>query len=415
MSRVKIVGGGLTGILAAFQAHRMGVREIELHERLDRLGGVARSAEQHGVELRESCIYFGGKGDPVRDLLEAYGPTFEDFDNDFGSVSPNPAGKPIYIEDFAGPALPCTGVGIAAPKGPSLADRLAAYPPELKQALVRYARWRLGPDLREIHGGAAIPLAINRVYPIGANLAALAEAKRHDPLADDLYAIPRTLWGRTENLQASLPTGGFPNLLRRCRLALEAIGVTIHDQSLVSPRQALAEHAAGDVLVWAASPTPLFKAVGLPTPKLTPRTVASYVFSAAWTGPRPFYVQNFTAEGTCFRVYVYESGGQTLLTAECISETTGSDLRYDIHRLLQGFDGDLALGDLLATSINPRWTYHTVDAIESLGRLRAALADRMGPAFVAGAWEPFARAEKLAQVSAGLATALAAQAQSAAA
>ena len=35
---------------------------------------------------------------------------------------------------------------------------------------------------------------------------------------------------------------------------------------------------------------------------------------------------------------------------------------------------------------------------ESLGQLRAALAERMGPAFVAGAWEPFARAEKLAQV-----------------
>ena len=415
MSRVKIVGGGLTGILAAFQAHRLGVRDIELHERFDRLGGVALPDERHGLEMREGCIYFGGKGDPIRELLEAYGPTFEDFDNCFGSVSPDAAGQPLYTEDFGGPALPCRGVGLAAPAGPSLADRLAAYPPELKASLVRYARWHLGCDLRDVHESAAIPLAINRVFPVGANLAALAEAKRHDPVADELYAIPRALWGRTENLQASLPTGGFPNMLRRCRLALEAIGVTIHDQSLVSPRQALAEHAAGEVLVWAANPTPLFKAVGMPTPKLLPKSFATYVFAATWTGARPFYVQNFTAEGACFRVYVYESAGQTLLTAECVSEASASDLRYDIHRLLQGFDGDLALGDLLSMSIKPRWIYHSVAAIEGLARLRGALATQMGPGFVPGAWEPYAKAEKFAQVNAGLARALGAKEQAAAA
>ena len=406
MSRVKIVGGGLTGILAAFQAHRMGVRHIELHERFGELGGVAVNEERHGIELREGCIYFGPKGDPIRELLEAYGPAFQDIDNRFGSVSLNDAGQPVYVEDFGGPALPSAGIQLSPPVGPSLADRLAAYPAELSRTLSRYARWHLDCDLRDVHGTAAIPLAINRVYPVGANLAALADAKRHDPVADDLYAIPRALWGRTENLKASLPAGGFPTFLRRCRLALEAIGVTIRDNSLVPPRQALAEHRPGDVLVWAANPTPLFKAVEVRTPKLLPKSFTSYVFAARWTGARPFYVQNFTAEGVCFRVYIYESAGRTLLTAECVGEAHHTDLRYEIHRLLKGFEGDLALGELLCTAIKPRWIYHSVDAMDQLAQLRATLRQRLGPAFVPGAWEPYAKAEKFAQVNAGLAAAL---------
>ncbi len=415
VSRVKIVGGGLTGILAALQAHRLGVRDIELHERFGELGGVAVTEARSGIELRDGCIYFGPKGDPIRQLLEDYGASFEDIDNRFGSVSLSATGEPLYVDDFAGPALPSAGIRLTAPAGPSLADRIAAYTPELSQALTRYARWHLACDLKVLHGSSAIPLAMNRVYPVGANLAALADAKRHDAVADELYAIPRALWGRTDNLTASLPAGGFPVFLRRCRLALEAIGVTIRDNSLVSPRQALAEHRAGEVLVWAANPTPLFKAAEVRTPKLLPKSFTSHVFAVRWTGPRPFYVQNFTAEGVCFRVYVYESAGRTLLTAECVDEARPSDLRYEIHRLLRGFDGDLALGELLSTAVRPRWIYHSVDAIDQLSQLRAALTRRFGPAFVAGAWEPYSKTEKFAEVNAGLAAALGADKSRAAA
>jgi hypothetical protein len=402
MSRVKIVGGGLTGILAALQAHAMGATDIELHERFDRLGGVALPDVRHGLEMREGCIYFGPASDPIRNLLEAHGARFADFDNRFGSLSPGE----VYLEDFGGPGFACADIALSPPAGPSLADRLACYPEAMRAPLARYARWHLGADLAAVHESAAIPLAINRSYPIGADLDALAKAKRSDPLADELLAIPRRLWGHTNNLQASLPVGGFPALMRAARRGLESIGVTIHERDLVSPRQALADHAAGDVLVWAANPTPLFKAINIATPKLLPKSFATYVFEAKWTGALPFYVQNFTAEGSCFRVYVYESGDKTLLTAECVAEDGGDDLAWDIQRMLKGFDGELTLGDLLAAAVKPRWIYHTVDAIQRLGDLRASLAARMGPAFVPGAWEPYAKAEKFHEVDAALATAL---------
>ena len=401
MSRVKIVGGGLTGILAAFQAHAMGATDIELHERFDNLGGVALPDVRNGLEMREGCIYFGPSTDPIRALLEAHGLEFQNFDNRFGSLSPGD----IYIEDFGGPGFACADITLTAPVGPSLADRLDCYPAALRDPLVRYAHWHLGCDLSTVHESAATPLAINRSYPVGADLETLSQAKKTDPLANELLAIPRHLWGHTNNLQASLPVGGFPALLRGCRRALETIGVAIHERDLVSPRQALAEHT-GEILVWAANPTPLFKAAGVTVPRLLPKSFATYTFEARWTGALPFYVQNFTAEGSCFRVYIYESGGKTLLTAECVAEDGGDELSWDIHRLLKGFEGDLTLGDLLAASIKPRWIYHTVDAIERLTQLRATLGERMGPAFVPGAWEPYAKGEKFVEMDGALAAAL---------
>lgn len=405
MKRVKIIGGGLTGILAAFEAHRLGARDIEIHERFGRLGGVALSEERHGVEIREGCIYFGGAEDPLRQLLETYGQRFVEFENRFGSVSPGEEGL-VYTEDFGGPALAADSFQLTPPAGDSLADRIGAYPAEIAWPLMRYARWHLGFDLEEAHCDAAIPMAINRVAPLGVDLNALAEAKRSDPLTDELLAIPRRQWGRTANLVSSVPEGGFPAMLRSCEQTLRAIGVNIHAESLVPPRQALAAMADDEVLVWAANPTPLFKAMGIPTPKLLPKSFATYTFAGRWTGALPFYVQNFTAEGACFRAYIYESAGRTLVTAECVAEASDGDLRVELQRMLAGFDGDLQLDDMLATSIKPRWIYHSVDAMQRLGQLRAALADRYGPAFVPAAWEPYAKAEKFALVNARLSAAL---------
>ncbi len=414
---MRIVGGGLTGILAALEAHRLGARDIELCERFEALGGVALPEERGGAELRDGCIYFGPRGDPIRGMLEAHGLSFQDFDNRFGSVSLGRRGEHdlLFTEDFGGPAVWCGDLKLGEPAGESLADRIDLYAPPIGLMLDRYCAWHLGAPLESIHHTAAIPLAINRVYPMGVDVGAVVAAKQASPRHDELFAIPRKLWGRRDNLIASLPAEGFPAFFRQVRRVLEGLRVTVRDETLVSPRAALAEHQAGDVLVWAGNPTPLFKAAGVPTPKLIPKTFHAVTFEARWTGACPFYVQNFTATGVCFRVYVYESGGKTLITAECVTEPQDGPLRREIAGWLAGFEGALTLGRQVGLSIKPRWIYHSLEAMAGLAELRATLAAKLGPAFVHGAWEPYAKAEKLAQVNAALAAALGAPGEAAAA
>jgi hypothetical protein len=250
-------------------------------------------------------------------------------------------------------------------------------------------------------------MAVNRIFPLGPEIPQIAARKRAEPLYDELYAVPRALWGRLNNLTASLPSGGFATLFAQCRRALEGLGVTVHDTSLVSPRQVLAERQPGEVLVWAANPMPLFKPLGLDAPKLIKKSFATYVFKAKYAGPLPFYVQNFTAKGSVFRVYLYESRGQTLALAECVQECGDAELRREIHRLMSGFGGaSLSLAEQVGANVGPRWIYQSLDAMRKLKTLRAAYARTMGEAFVPGAWEPYAKAEKFAEVNAGLAAAL---------
>jgi len=402
--RIRIVGGGLTGILAAFEAHRLGWRDIELHERFEGLGGVARPKVAHGRELRDGCIYFGGPGDPIVETLTAHGCAFETVANLFGSVSRDVDGFAAFTPDFGGPVLETADTAIAAPSGPSLADRIAAYPPAVRETLERYCRWHLDADTALIDGEAAIPLAINRVVPALADYDALAAAKRKDPWTDELWGIPRAHWGRTANLEASLPVGGFLALFETCRRALENLGVTLVFESLISPRQALTQSDRDDTLVWAANPTTLFKPLGLTPPDLIRKTFASYIFQCDFDGPCPAYVQNFTASGAAFRVYVYETGGQRMAVAECVREADPLALKDEMHSLMSGL-GNLTVGDLAHVSLQPRWIYHSLEAMAGLKALRARAADRMGPRFVAGAWEPYAKSAKLAEVNAALAAA----------
>jgi len=399
--RVRIVGGGLTGILAAFEAHRLGWRDIVLQERFDALGGVARPRVVHGLEMRDGCVYFGGPGDPIVETLSAHGAKFETFDNRFGSVSLDAAGRRVFTWDFGGPAVDCAATTIQRPASESLGSRIAAYPGPIAARLEAYCRWHLDADPGQIHGDAAIPLAINRVFPAAADLTQLAKAKATNPWADELYAIPRALIGRTLNLTATLPAGGFAALFDTCHVALKRLGVQVELNALVSPRALLAAPDPAETVVWAANPTPLFKPLGLPTPGLIKKSFATYVFAVAFDGPCPVYVQNFTATGSAFRVYLYESGGRQLAVAECVKEADLAALPGEMRALLSGF-GSLKVGALLHSDVQPRWIYHSLDAIAGLKSLRSRLADRFGTAFIPGAWEPYAKAAKLAEVNAAL-------------
>lgn len=405
--KVRIVGGGLTGILAAFEAHRLGFRDIELHERFDLLGGAALPRVASGLEVREQPIAFGPPGDPMRSLLEGYGLAFDDVENRFGSVSPLPSGDLAIAHDFAGPSLRTPTLRLGTPAGDTLADRLRCYPEDIAQALARYCQWRLGGAwLDEIHASAAGPLGISRVHPIGPETVDVARLKKSDPHYDGFYGIPRDLWGRLQNTVLAQPRGGLAAFFSACGRELVRAGVTIHTQSLVSPRQAQLERNEGDVLVWACDPTALFKPLEIPAPTVRPQTVATYVFKARYFGPAPFRVCNFTTDGGVFRAHLYESRGQVMLAAECVRETPDNDLRREIHRLMSPFGGSsLALQELVSVGVTPRWGCHTVETVTALRRLRAAASRGFDGGFVSCGWEASRPRDAFAEIQAQLADA----------
>lgn len=406
MTRIRIVGGGLGGVLAAFEAHRLGCRDIELHERSGRLGGWALPKVDHGVELRETDIRFGSRGDPARELLEWHGVAFDVVEARCGSVSPAAHGGQVFVEDFDGPALPCRGLALAEPAGETLADRIRAYPAEMQPALSRYAQWRLGDWIDEAHAEAAAAMGMARLYPIGADVSTLADLRRTDHLYDELYALPPALGGRPP-ATAAVPRDGFAALFEACRRRLEALDVVIHDTSLVSPHEALQTCGADDVVVWTADPSPLYRAVDLAPPKPARQLRAAYVFKAEFGRPAPFRINNFTACGVVASIFVYESRGQTLLTAECVAEAPADELRREIQRLTAGFGGEsLVLGDQVSASVRSG-DLPSVEGVRRLGELGRRLDRLTGGALLLAACDAARPGAGLARLGAALADALA--------
>ncbi|WP_369058809.1 FAD/NAD(P)-binding protein [Caulobacter sp. 73W] len=403
---LRIVGGGLSGLLAALDAPELGYDEVRLHERLDSLGGVARSRVIDDLEIREATIYFAPPGDPVTDTLVRHGVALDVFSNRYASVSLDEQGEFRCVEGFGGPAWP-GGLQTRPRDFANLADRFAAYPPAIEAALARYCRWHLDTDPAALHPDTAVALAVNRVYPVDAPIDALAQAKRADPLSDELFGLPSALWGRTHNAQATLPTNGFPAMFRTLSERLTALGVQVDTETLVTPTQAFEAVDRGETVLWAANPLPLAKAVGLRTPEQVRKTFSTYTFEARTSIAAPFYVQNFTATGAVFRAYLYASGDQTLLTLECVRPADENALRSEAARLLEGVGG-ATLGRLIDEAHRPRWIYHSPAVVEMLGQLRDRLYGRCGAALVPGAWEPYGKTQKLLEIREGLIQAIAA-------
>jgi hypothetical protein len=129
MSRaVTIVGGGLAGVLAAFEAHRQGADLITLYEQADHLGGSARSRFRHGLELRTRPILFGPPSDPVAGLLEDYGASLRALADQHtgGPLGCLPTGGFVRLLDTCHTRLRALGVRVQTRKLFSPSEALAS-------------------------------------------------------------------------------------------------------------------------------------------------------------------------------------------------------------------------------------------------------------------------------------------------
>lgn len=369
MARVRIIGGGLTGILAAFEAHRLGAREIVLEDALDRLGGWSLPRVSHGAELRDGEFAFGPAHDPIRQALEWRGVAFDEVDLHEGAISPSPSGP--RASWGAGPVLAAETTTVAEAAAPeTLNDILRAYPRAAADPLAQYCQWRLGVWLDQVHASAAPALGLNQV-----RLAPISETAAAN------VSTPR---------RGALPRDGLNGLFAQASRALARIGVEIRLHSLVSPREAAHACAEGETVVWAADPMPLFDlaAQKAPKPRLIGERVASYIFRARLEAPLPLTVRNYTAEGKVSALRVYQSRGETLVSVECVDEVGDECLRAEILRLLAPFARrPMILDACVLTNMRTRFACPSVEAVQRLDRLEAELAHRHQGRFILAGWE----------------------------
>lgn len=361
MSKVRIVGGGVLGAAAALEAHRLGAREIVLHA-----PSCVVAPLVDGLELREDCILFGDSDDPLRRLLEWNGAPFESFELACGSLHATARGEATALHGFSAPDAPGVTPGARAE---TLHQRLHALPESFAAQLTAYSQRRLRAWLDRVDASAADMLGLDEAVTPGVGSQAV-----------------------------SLPRGGFRALAVALRRALDNLGVEWVDAQPPRRPARLNQH---EVLVWTADPELLLP--GGSRPFTTPDRTVSHVFRARFAGPRPFVVRNYSAAGSVFALYVYETRGETLVSAVCVQDATECAVRAEAQAMLDAFSGEPArVGEHLAARSRTRGLALTLEARRCL----EDVARRNGPAFVGGAWTRATLSARFAEVSQGLAHAL---------
>lgn len=144
-TRVIVIGGGVSGLVAARECAKVGLR-VTVLEATDVLGGVVRAAEVGGMTLDVGAESFATRGGVVRDLLDELG---------LGAdvVSPNPAGAWVA-------GVP--GVGAAPlPKGGVLGIPDNPFAPDVRRVIGWPGAWRAYVDR------VRPPLTIGHAHSLG--------------------------------------------------------------------------------------------------------------------------------------------------------------------------------------------------------------------------------------------------------
>lgn len=190
-SRIVVVGGGVSGLVAALECAKVGIR-VTVLEASDAFGGVVRSAEVGGLTLDVGAESFATRGGIVRGLLAELGLADQ-------VVAPNAAGAWVA-------GVP--GVGAAPlPKGGVLGIPDNPWAPDVRRVIGWAGAWRAYVDrLRP-------PLTIGHQHSLGALVRSRMGARVLDrlvaPVTSGVYSA------RPDDIDVDLAAPGLNAALTR--------------------------------------------------------------------------------------------------------------------------------------------------------------------------------------------------------
>lgn len=185
MVHVAIVGGGITGCLAALQCADRG-HAVDRYEMGGQLGGIMRDVVDGDPHYFNGCHYF----DCGTPWFEAIRPRlaceFDDFVHDYDSLTALTGQRKIH-HDFAQPIFPgLTPSFGAAGRYATVGARLGTYPQAIAEALRHWSRGFGDPD--SLHADCIHAMQLGRIF-FADDVAGMMREKATNPVADDLLGL----------------------------------------------------------------------------------------------------------------------------------------------------------------------------------------------------------------------------------
>lgn len=391
--KLSIVGGGITGCIAAVHSAREG-HEVTLLEASSDLGGVLRD-----IQVTEG-IYFNGCQYLQQGVLDRMGwsDAFSEFSHEYGSITALGNTTTRVVNDCAQPAFDgkvdlCNKSAIHT----SALERLESYKSNSPQ-IIRWAQ-SFG-DLANLDWKCLVSMQLSRLhFPDDEQISRL---KIDSQRANELLAVSRRIRG-LEAESAWLPNEGYNVLFDRLHHKMSALGVDIQLNSPITPVFELgqfsirsrSEKIEADLVVWATNPVPLFNrlfSIRMDTPPVKMKLLFGNLLQIRLMPVSlPYYWQVFDIESSVVRIYLYELCGEIRFSAETFDSVDDATAWRDLKHVMKlcGLDCDHYLVGIVKQLRHVNFSTKEFKAFENLE------ADMLRHRVVPGGWQHFGREEKI--------------------
>jgi hypothetical protein len=332
MNEAAIVGGGLTGVVAAAYLETF---RVSLYEASKKLGGVLRDESAYSDNYFGGCHYFDGCSAWIDELKLT--DDFYNFTHTYGSYT-DLFGQLTVSTEFPGPVFHGRITVTASDHASfsSLKDRLRAYPKAIADPLLQWFK-QIGIDTAITHHSASEGFQASRIYCSDME-EEISTLKRASKISDMIYAIPHR-----RLISSLLPARGFSNFFKQVESKFSgSLELNTTCRPVISGRRIFLKNRekmfSPDLVIWTANPVWLIKMVSGESLDSLKYYAEILVGQLAKPVDAPFYVQVYSNKNSILRIFVYNINGKGCFTIEkAYDQMKTADLLISAQSILMNF------------------------------------------------------------------------------
>ena len=401
--KIAIIGGGFTGCIIAHYLNKKGY-QVEIFERKDKLGGVARDYVKNGKAYFNGPQYLDGdRSFWIEDLIkeEIFSGTLDKYNLLWGSYT-DIFGEEKLSDNFAHPITNSRFINNSQniTNFSTMEDRLSYYPSKLKAALTNWCN-KYENDLKKLHHECSHPMGVSRLH-FENDDDTVSELKKKSKIADDLLGIPDLNYKKRNFF---LPANGYNNFFDRYQkyLIQQKVKINLKSTTIIKKEKenfiffSDGKRIKADHFVWACNPVPLVKIFDLgildsPIAKVE-KIFCDLDFSKGIVKNR--YIQVFSKKSDIARIFVYHMNKRNQICLELFYSKNRKNLKEEIEfakKILRKFNFNVNFIEPINTEKEIRHIFFSLDDYKKILNFEKISENTN---LICGGWHIFAREKRI--------------------
>lgn len=404
--KITIIGGGISGCVAAMYLNERG-HDVAIYEKSNQLGGVMNDVKF------ENNIYFTG---PQYLDMDSFWIKKLLLDNNFSKILKrinylyssytDIFGESLFYNHYAHPITnkKFTSLNSTFRDG-SLISRLKNYQDNIANPLIDLIK-KITPQYTNLHENCTNGLAIGRIFFLE-DVSTLRLLKSKNSLHDEILGLPNMKYLDEKCL---IPKNGFDIFFLCLKNYLENKGIKILLNQKASIKNISSKMEIftngnlikSDHVLWTSNPVPLINAMTGETLD-NPIIKNCYIFfdlKKKADFSKEIYIQVFSKISNLTRIFFYELNNEFKVTAEAVNVKDENEIKQIINftkQLLSNLDKNFKFKSKFYYKKKIKHSLFTIRDFNIMTNFHNNLINANFK-FISGAWEIYAREEKIKKI-----------------